>query len=1047
MLHMKQFRYIFIIFCLLSLIEGLNATDLSFVSKIDLAGNWKFALEFGNEGMAAGWYAEQYNDSTWMTLQAGKSWNEQGITHAGFGWYRKNVFIPAEYKNQSAVLCLGEILYDDDVFFNGQKIGGLHGGYKYKNIIKREYAIPDSLIKYGEENTLVVRTWGMLEQGVEGDRFGLANGPFYISFDPFAIKLQRADVGQKGECDPRCFDISDGQHGLSFNIIYRLKESERCKTLETVHFSLFDYYENELKKGRVICSDSIVDFAKITIPVDEWVARKIYFAGRFKLLLVGKDSNGRTLFETIQNVDRLSYESRDNMMLNDIFKDVVHDTPYGKLRLVDEIDCSLDVKLDEHPYMQSGFDKRQQFQTPGSPVEVFINDILGRKVRESEPGWFAYRVGRGKLSAGKMYLLRIEYPEDKPRYCPIEIQNGENYMDIGWRTGVSTDNPYDNWSLSGKYEWFDVIVPLDKNTTGASGANGASSENGIWVYFMNKRDYPGYFPFFQGGPAISRIKLYEMDTDESELVINKPEGLPERILMCDWERQPLVNPEGVVQYCKFMGYNAISPVIMKWHDMNYAEPLAGYNSYNVDSLENWNRLDFDQEKGAKQAIPGRNSVHYNFLEATKKYGLYYIPRIEYGGSLNLPIAARAVSADGNPAKPSRFAQWCADLLQPAVYDDFKDLLDFLIGKNIEEYPQIKGVLWRIRCDRMPISYSKYDIELFSSETGIELPKGLSDKDLAKWVSTEKVQEYVDWWHQKRADFHERLAQLIRTYRRDLKMYYYNWDNDKFALGLTDFTGWDFLAPVAHIAKTNPDSALNLYLKNVETRKKFSGADYVSMIKFGDLGVRLNKLPHHGLRPYLYKNIKGFELFAPANSLYLADNKEYLDYFETVDGVAVSNAVPYDESFSRFINPKYEGHETVPGGPQFGMALELMSYFHSDAQTLSFTTYTYGRGFAETHRRFAQAYLALPAIKGDVLPYDDADVRIRKYETENGIYIGVASKSHLSKTIKVELPITIGKRAKIKNLVTGQLVRLHKSGDKLWFDVESRPMELNSFLVN
>ncbi|MDR1585564.1 MAG: hypothetical protein LBS07_05265, partial [Prevotellaceae bacterium] len=865
---------------------------------------------------------------------------------------------------------------------------------------------------------------------------------------PYAVRLQRTDVKESIECDYRGFDISDGQHhNLSFNIIRRIKTAAFKGLPREVKYSLFDYYDNELAAGYATCSQSTEEITEAIIPVNKATAHKIYFAGRFKLFLKGSDSTGRTLFEITENIDRLAYTSRDSLTLTDTFKNVFHDTPYGKLQLVDEIDCATDITLDEHPYMQSGFDTRHQYQTPGSPIKVEINEILGKKVRESGNGWFAYRVGRGKLEAGNMYLVRIEYPEDKPRYCPVEIQTGENYMNVGWKSGISPDNPYDNWSLSGKYENFDVIVPLHSTTAGTSGANGASSENGFWIYFMNKRDYPGYYPLFEGGPAISNIRLYEIDVEKNSPAIHNVQGLPERTLMCDWERQPLIDPDGIAQYCKLMGYNAVSPLIMKWFEVIYADPLTGYHTVNVDKMGYWNQLDIDPEEGAKEAIPGKTSVHYNFLEATKKYGINYIPRIEYGGSLNLPEYARAVSADGQPAKPNRFARWCSDLLQPAVYDDFKVLLDFLIKENIEEYPQIKGALWRIRCDRMPVSYSEYDISLFSEETGINPPSGLSSEESAKWASTgETGTKYTDWWHKKRAEFHAQLGDLVKSYRSDLKIYYYNWDTDKFSLGMTDFTGWDFLAPAAKIAKTHPDSALNLYLKNIEARKQFTGTDYIRMIEKGDLGIRNNTLPHHGLRPYLYSDIEGFELFAPANSLYLADNEEYLNYFRTKEGVAVSNALPYDESFGRFINPKYETNETVPGGHAFSMALELMTYFHTDAKTLTFTTYTYGRGFAEAHRRFAQAYLALPAVKGEIVPYADQDVKIRRYDTPKGVYVGVASKSYQSKTIKIELNNITAKNLETLDLVSGKIIKSTKSGNKLHFEVSSGAMELNSFLI-
>ena len=71
---------------------------------------------------------------------------------------------------------------------------------------------------------------------------------------------------------------------------------------------------------------------------------------------------------------------------------------------------------------------------------------------------------------------------------------------------------------------------------------------------------------------------------------------------------------------------------------------------------------------------------------------------------------------------------------------------------------------------------------------------------------------------------------------------------------------------------------------------------------------------------------------------------------------------------------------TPANGDFSMALELLAYFHGDARTLTYTAYTFGRGFADAHRRFAQAFLALPAVEGKVVEGTDPDVRVRLYPT-------------------------------------------------------------------
>lgn len=213
--------------------------------------------------------------------------------------------------------------------------------------------------------------------------------------------------------------------------------------------------------------------------------------------------------------------------------------------------------------------------------------------------------------------------------------------------------------------------------------------------------------------------------------------------------------------------------------------------------------------------------------------------------------------------------------------------------------------------------------------------------------------------------------------------------------------------------------------------------------FGKAGKGINRADY-GIRPELYKDAKGIQIFAPINYLCYANEPELINYFQTADGLAASNAISYDEVGSRSINPKYEGNMVTPGGAPFSMAFELLSYFHGDARTLNYTVYTYGRGFADTHRRFAQAFLALPAIPGTVVDQGDKDVKVRTYASASGTYVGVAYKGYTDRKLTVKVPAQAG--VAVTNLVTNQVVPATVVDNDLQFDLVSGPMELNAFLI-
>jgi len=132
-----------------------------------------------------------------------------------------------------------------------------------------------------------------------------------------------------------------------------------------------------------------------------------------------------------------------------------------------------------------------------------------------------------------------------------------------------------------------------------------------------------------------------------------------------------------------------------------------------------------------------------------------------------------------------------------------------------------------------------------------------------------------------------------------------------------------------------------------------------------------------------------------------------------------------------------------------MALELLAWFNGDARTLSFTSYTYARGFANAHRRFAQAFLALPAIDGLRIETSDPEVCIRCYPSSEAVYVGVASKAASDKIIRVAIPaeeLTGICRAAVTDQVTGMKVPAKYGNGQLCFEVESGPMELHAFRI-
>ena len=141
----------------------------------DLRGLWKF-----KRGDRSRWSNPTYNDRSWDEIQVPAVWETQGYQKLdGYAWYRKHISIDATLASERLVLLVGRIDDYDEVYFNGQLIGG---SPQMKNpqrrilakgewIRIRAYYIPVEYIDLTGDNVIAVRVYDGLEKG------GIYDGP------------------------------------------------------------------------------------------------------------------------------------------------------------------------------------------------------------------------------------------------------------------------------------------------------------------------------------------------------------------------------------------------------------------------------------------------------------------------------------------------------------------------------------------------------------------------------------------------------------------------------------------------------------------------------------------------------------------------------------------------------------------------------------------------------------------------------------------------------------------------------------------------------
>jgi sialate O-acetylesterase len=142
---------------------GLYYMPHSLVSDVNLEGEWKFKTGDNKE-----WKNKNIEDKEWKTIIVPGFWESQGFSYYdGFGWYRKSFNVLEKLKNKKLVLMMGKIDDLDEVYLNGQLIGSTghiyddpsRNSHSYEYEQFRGYYLPDSLIKYNEENVVAVRVY------------------------------------------------------------------------------------------------------------------------------------------------------------------------------------------------------------------------------------------------------------------------------------------------------------------------------------------------------------------------------------------------------------------------------------------------------------------------------------------------------------------------------------------------------------------------------------------------------------------------------------------------------------------------------------------------------------------------------------------------------------------------------------------------------------------------------------------------------------------------------------------------------------------------
>jgi alpha-L-fucosidase len=134
-------------------IEGAAALPV-----LDLSGEWFF-----HQGDEASWRKPAVDESGWERVNLPAKWEDHGYKcEYCYGWYRKHLVIPREWKGHDIILPLGKIDDADITYWNGREIGRM-GTFPPKFSTAwdqvRHYRVPAKSVHFGKDNVIAIRVY------------------------------------------------------------------------------------------------------------------------------------------------------------------------------------------------------------------------------------------------------------------------------------------------------------------------------------------------------------------------------------------------------------------------------------------------------------------------------------------------------------------------------------------------------------------------------------------------------------------------------------------------------------------------------------------------------------------------------------------------------------------------------------------------------------------------------------------------------------------------------------------------------------------------
>lgn len=118
----------------------------------NLNGQWSFAFDADNSGVAEGWASGGKTFEQEITVPFPWGSKLSGVDDvADIGWYQREVIVKSSWKGKRTFLVIGASDWETTVWFDGEKVGSHQGGY-----VPFDFELTN-LVKYDQTQKLIIR--------------------------------------------------------------------------------------------------------------------------------------------------------------------------------------------------------------------------------------------------------------------------------------------------------------------------------------------------------------------------------------------------------------------------------------------------------------------------------------------------------------------------------------------------------------------------------------------------------------------------------------------------------------------------------------------------------------------------------------------------------------------------------------------------------------------------------------------------------------------------------------------------------------------------